>query len=258
MTYVFQVSPKQLDRQHAYFSGLIWVDDRDLAIVKSYGKWVSETGDMKPADLPFTMFETYSQPVSNKYWMPAYARSDGFAVQIKEGGVPVRLIIRWDDYKPVAKPAAAPDIIAQAPLPCLTSGDKAIAGRAVIVEINAFGFALRRRFGHRRMPDMPMTATPARCAISTSSRVSPMYTQAAGSRPMRRKAICSCAGCGFRRGHLRLQKHGQQKKSYKEKDRSCARTRHPLPLVTKPSRYRRASCRTTRSAPGCSAGRSSP
>jgi hypothetical protein len=113
MTYVFQVSPKQLDRQHAYFSGLIWVDDHDLAIVKSYGKWVSETGDMKPADLPFTMFETYSQPVSNKYWMPAYARSDGFAG--KEGGVPVRLIIRWDDYKPVARPAAAPTLSPKAP-----------------------------------------------------------------------------------------------------------------------------------------------
>jgi hypothetical protein len=107
MTYVFQVSPKQLDRDHAYFSGLIWVDDHDLAIVKSYGKWVSETGDRRPSTLPFTMFETYGQPVANKYWMPAYSRSDGF-VKLQGGSVPVRLIIRWDDYKPAPKPASAP------------------------------------------------------------------------------------------------------------------------------------------------------
>ena len=107
MTYVFQVTPKQVDREHAYFSGLIWVDDHDLAIVKTYGKWVSELGDMKPPNLPFTMYETYRQPVANKYWMPAYARSDG-VVKIKDGNMPVRLIIRWDNYKPAPKPPAHP------------------------------------------------------------------------------------------------------------------------------------------------------
>jgi hypothetical protein len=107
MTYVFRVTPKELDRQHAYFSGLIWVDTRDLAIVKTYGKWVSETGDMKPGSLPFTLFETYRQPVSNTYWMPAYSRADGF-VKSGSGNIPVRLIIRWDDYRPVTQTAAQP------------------------------------------------------------------------------------------------------------------------------------------------------
>lgn len=114
-TYVFRVTPKRLDRTHAYFSGLIWVDDHDLAIVKSYGKWVSETGDMSTPGLPFTMFETYRQPVSNLYWMPAYCRSDG-VIQGKDGSVPVRLFILWDRYKPAtasannaaATPAPAP------------------------------------------------------------------------------------------------------------------------------------------------------
>ncbi len=106
-TYVFQVTPKQVEREHAYFSGLIWVDDHDLAIVKTYGKWVSELGDMKPPNLPFTMYETYFQPVANKYWMPAYARSDA-DVKVKDGSIPVRLIIRWDNYKPVPKQPAPP------------------------------------------------------------------------------------------------------------------------------------------------------
>jgi hypothetical protein len=93
------------------------VDDHDMAVVKAYGKWVSETGDKKPSTLPFTMFETLSQPVANKYWMPAYSRSDAF-VQTNGGSLPVRLIIRWDDYKPAPKPAAPP--AASSPAPTLS------------------------------------------------------------------------------------------------------------------------------------------
>ncbi len=99
-TYVFQVKPRQLERARAYFDGLVWVDDHDLAIVKTYGKWVTETGDAKASQLPFTIFETYRQPVANKYWLPAYSRSDS-AFDNHGAGVPVRLIIRWDQYAPL-------------------------------------------------------------------------------------------------------------------------------------------------------------
>jgi hypothetical protein len=99
-TYVFQVKPRQLERARAYFDGLVWVDDHDLAIVKSYGKWVTETGDARASQLPFTMFETYRQPVANKFWLPAYSRSDG-SYDDRGITVPVRLIIRWDEYSPL-------------------------------------------------------------------------------------------------------------------------------------------------------------
>src|SRR5580704_11508285 len=98
-TYLFQVEPRQLERTHAYFDGLVWVDDHDLAIVKTYGKWVTETGDARASQLPFTIFETYRQPVANKYWLPAYSRSDG-SFDDKGLSVSVRLIIRWDQYAP--------------------------------------------------------------------------------------------------------------------------------------------------------------
>jgi hypothetical protein len=97
--YVFQVKPRQLERAHAYFDGLVWIDDHDLAIVKMYGKWVTETGDARASQLPFTIFETYRQPVANKYWLPAYSRSDG-SFDDKGLSVAVRLIIRWDQYAP--------------------------------------------------------------------------------------------------------------------------------------------------------------
>jgi hypothetical protein len=105
--YVFQVKPRQLERAHAYFDGLVWVDDHDLAIVKTYGKWVTETGDARASQLPFTIFETYRQPVANKYWLPAYSRSDG-SFDDKGLTVSVRLVIRWDQYAPVPDRQSTP------------------------------------------------------------------------------------------------------------------------------------------------------
>jgi hypothetical protein len=74
-TYVFQVKPKTLDRYKRFFEGVIWIDDHDLAIVKSYGKFVNEYSGNGLA-LPFTMFETYRENFQNKYWFPTYVRSD--------------------------------------------------------------------------------------------------------------------------------------------------------------------------------------
>lgn len=112
-TYAFSVEPKQVDRAHAYFSGVIWVDDQELAIVKSYGKWVSDLGDVTSPKLPFTLFETYRQPVGDN-WFPAYSRSDD---QVTTTGaiVPIRVIIKWTDYQLVPAPPSAPGVGAAQP-----------------------------------------------------------------------------------------------------------------------------------------------
>ena len=75
-TYFFTMKPRALERAHAYFSGVVWVDEQDLVIVKTMGKWVTETGDVTASDLPFTVFETYRQQVGKNLWFPAYSRSD--------------------------------------------------------------------------------------------------------------------------------------------------------------------------------------
>jgi len=122
-TYIFRVQPKQRERTRAYFEGLVWVDDRDLLIVKTYGKWVTETGDVASPQLPFTMFETYRENIDRKYWFPTYARSDD-VLKLKSGDVRIRLTIRWTDYKlagavatPRADPAKPPASSGQAPQP---------------------------------------------------------------------------------------------------------------------------------------------
>ena len=68
--YIFQVNPKSLERQHPYFDGIIWVDQKYLEVVKTYGKWITDLGEVHPATLPFAMFETYRENVDGKYWFP--------------------------------------------------------------------------------------------------------------------------------------------------------------------------------------------
>ena len=97
--YIFQVSPKTLDRQHALFDGVIWVDQKYLEVVKTYGKWVTDLGPLKPPTLPFDMFETYRENVQGKYWFPDYSRAEG-VYKMKDREIPIRVTIKWSDFKP--------------------------------------------------------------------------------------------------------------------------------------------------------------
>ena len=97
-TYIFQVKPKMLSRKKRYFEGVIWIDDHDFAIVKSYGKFVSELEGNGTA-LPFTMFETYRENFQSKYWLPTYTRSDDYFKSEGNEDMPLRLVVHSTDFK---------------------------------------------------------------------------------------------------------------------------------------------------------------
>ena len=97
-TYIFQVKPKILSRKKRFFEGVIWIDDADFAIVKSYGKFVSEL-EGNGTSLPFTMFETYRENFQEKYWLPTYTRSDDYFKDDQNNELPLRLIIHATDFK---------------------------------------------------------------------------------------------------------------------------------------------------------------
>jgi len=128
LCYIFQVKPKGVDRTNAYFEGVIWVDAKYLEVVKTYGKWVNELGDVKIANMPFTTFETYRENVDGKYWFPNYQRSDG-TVHLKDGAFPVRLVIKWSDFKPMAA-AGTSSSPAPPATPSAASPEAAPAGSA--------------------------------------------------------------------------------------------------------------------------------
>ena len=108
--YIFDAKPKFLERGQALFQGVVWVDKQYQEVVKTYGKWVTDLGDMHAPDLPFVNFETYRENVEGKYWFPNYSRSDDY-LHLKDQTVPVRLVVKWTEMKPLEKsaPPEAPD-----------------------------------------------------------------------------------------------------------------------------------------------------
>ncbi len=97
-TYMFSVRPKRVDRRERLFEGVVWVDDRDLVIVKSYGRFVTEV----TRDDLFQLFETYREPVADGLWLPTYVRSEG-QMRIdknKKGEVRMKLTLRYSEYQP--------------------------------------------------------------------------------------------------------------------------------------------------------------
>jgi len=88
--FIFQAKPRMVERIKAYSTGFVWVDAKYLEVVKTYGKWVTDQGEMNEVkDLPFALFETYRENVDGKYWFPNYSRSDG-TVNLKGLEIPMR------------------------------------------------------------------------------------------------------------------------------------------------------------------------
>jgi hypothetical protein len=95
--YVFSVKPKKPVTGKRYFEGQAWVDDRDLQIVKTYGKGVGVI--RKSSDNQFPKFETYREQIDGKYWFPTYTRADD-TLHFKNGdNVHIRMVVKYQDYK---------------------------------------------------------------------------------------------------------------------------------------------------------------
>ena len=95
--YVFSVKPKKPVTGKRYFEGQAWVDDRDLQIVKTYGKGVGVI--RKSSDNQFPKFETYLEQIDGKYWFPTYTRADD-TLHFKNGNdVRIRMVVKYQDYK---------------------------------------------------------------------------------------------------------------------------------------------------------------
>jgi hypothetical protein len=96
-TYVFDVAPKTLEKNQRYFQGRIWVDDRDLEIVKTDGKAVPDIRKGSNENV-FPRFETYRENIEGHYWFPTYTRSDDF-LHFSSGDVHIRMSVRYTNYK---------------------------------------------------------------------------------------------------------------------------------------------------------------
>ena len=101
--YVFDVMPKVLPNpkktNQKFFSGRVWIDDRDLMIVKSKGKAVPEGKDMNGIEQRFPIVETTRQPIDNKYYFPVDSRSDDELVFSSGDVVKIRFRVQYSNYR---------------------------------------------------------------------------------------------------------------------------------------------------------------
>jgi hypothetical protein len=122
-TYILQVKPKLLSRTRWYFEGVVWLEDRDYAIVKSYGRFVSEIAG-SGTKLPFTYFETFRENFQEKYWLPTYTRSDE-EIPLGEGNqLRLHLVIRDTNFQKIAEAAAATSAPAEKTVPAPSHSSK--------------------------------------------------------------------------------------------------------------------------------------
>ena len=96
--YVFSIRPKEIKKGRLYFQGTVWVDDRDLQIVKSEGKSVPEQRAKQGQENLFPRFTTYREQIDGKYWFPTYTMADD-TLYFSSGGVRVKQVIRYTDYR---------------------------------------------------------------------------------------------------------------------------------------------------------------
>ncbi|HEY1678734.1 MAG TPA: hypothetical protein VGG04_13555 [Candidatus Sulfotelmatobacter sp.] len=107
-TYVFHVEPKKEEKDHRYYQGRVWVDTRDLQVVKLCGKSVPDQVRPKkhqPMDIR-PMFVAYRQIVDGN-WFPVYAKVDD-TLHFGTSSIHIREIVKFENYRQASHASGTP------------------------------------------------------------------------------------------------------------------------------------------------------
>lgn len=96
-TYVFDIAPKQIEKNKRYFQGRVWVDDHDFQIVKTSGKTVPDIRKKGQENL-FPKFTTWREQIDGRYWFPTYTRAVD-TLHFTGNDVHIREIVKYTKYK---------------------------------------------------------------------------------------------------------------------------------------------------------------
>ena len=101
--YVFDVDPKQIEKNKRYFLGRIWVDAKDLQIVVTNGRMVPDDTRKGREDL-HPPFMTWRQQIDGHYWFPVYTKGEGIlhfsgGTGYMSQDVHIRDTVKYTDYK---------------------------------------------------------------------------------------------------------------------------------------------------------------
>lgn len=96
-TYVFDVEPKMMPAAkkggERFFKGRIWIDDRDMQLVKAKGKGVPE-GKQR-----FPVFETYREQIDGRFWFPSFTYADDKLILSNGQMLHIRMRVRFTDFE---------------------------------------------------------------------------------------------------------------------------------------------------------------
>ncbi len=101
--YVFDVSPKVIEKHERYLDGRIWVDATDLQIVVTDGRMVPDDTKKGQEDL-HPPFMTWRQQIDGHYWFPVYTKGEGIlhfsgGYGYMDQDVHIRDVVKYTDYK---------------------------------------------------------------------------------------------------------------------------------------------------------------
>jgi hypothetical protein len=102
-TYVFDIAPRTIEKNQRYFQGRVWVDGKDLQVVKTCGKSVPDTraDNKKKKNVQENItpkFVTYREQIDGEYWFPTYTSSDD-VLHFRTNDVHIREVIKYTNYK---------------------------------------------------------------------------------------------------------------------------------------------------------------
>jgi len=101
--YVFDVSPVSTRPDKEYFEGRIWVDARDLIIVRSHGTITAKLEKKRKAqENLFSAVTTWSVQTDGRYWFPSYSRASD-VLHFPDGDVQIDEVVQLTNYKAVAQ-----------------------------------------------------------------------------------------------------------------------------------------------------------
>ncbi|HEX8746581.1 MAG TPA: hypothetical protein VF717_05220 [Pyrinomonadaceae bacterium] len=106
-TYVFDVQPRVMPdakkSMERFFHGRVWIDDKDMQLVKAKGKGVPE-GKQR-----FPTFETYREQTDGGYWFPSVTYADDTMVMPNGRPVHLRMRVRFTEFVKPPAPEMIPD-----------------------------------------------------------------------------------------------------------------------------------------------------
>lgn len=101
-TYVFEVAPVKMEKKLRYFQGKLWVETKDLNVVKTCGRSVPDvvTNKKKGAIDMHPTFATYRQQMADGNWFPVFSRADDILLFPRDA-VHLRETVKFLHYEPV-------------------------------------------------------------------------------------------------------------------------------------------------------------